>query len=45
LTARGVLPSQSAKDNTLPIVLLTTRDILIQKAEDYPKEYLEKLKG
>jgi trehalose-6-phosphatase len=40
----GLLPSQSVKDNTPPIILLTTGDILIQKPEDYPKASLEKLK-
>jgi hypothetical protein len=43
LSGIGLLLSQSGKDNTPPIVLLTTGDIIIQKPEDYKASALKKL--
>lgn len=44
LSDRGLMPSQSGKDQTPPIVLLPNRDILIQEPHMYPRESLESLK-
>jgi hypothetical protein len=44
LSEKGLLPSKNTDDQTPPIVLLTSGDILIQEPERYPQETLENLK-
>jgi trehalose-phosphatase len=44
LQNRGMLPTQNEESKALPIVLLSSGDILIQEPERYPQETLENLK-